>query len=162
MLIEKINEIAEQFKDQFENSSGSVPEWFIADKLNEKPVSTVQKYVPLSCKEIKAIFIVERVYHVIKENSISGTNEIKSLCVDIIETLNSFDVIDLNIPEYMSTYQELINELETAGIISQTTKQKLMDLIVQQTVTVYGQSWSEINNISVDARSVGIARGAEP
>jgi hypothetical protein len=159
-LIDKINELALLHKDDFEGTSESVPDWFIANKLNEQPATIVQKYIPIVCKDIKAILIIEGEYAVIKELSLSGTNPTKALCVNLLEVLNSFDVLDMNNPTYLSEYEGMSDSLETAEIISSSTKQILQSLIIQSPVTEYGESWSQLNQIVVDARVVGIARGA--
>lgn len=161
-LIDKINEIADLYKGEFENTPDSVPDWFIANKLNEQPSSIVQKYVPIVCKDIKGMLIIGGEYAVIKELSLSGTNPIKALCVNVLEALNGFDVLDMNNPTYLIGYEEIANNLETAGIISSQTKQILLSLIIQSPVTEYGESWAVLNNIIVDSRIVGIARGANP
>ena len=159
-LIDKINELALLHKDDFEGTSESVPDWFIANKLNEQPATIVQKYIPIVCKDIKAILIIGGEYAVIKELSLSGTNPVKALCVNVLETINGFDVLDMNNPSYLSVYEEMSDSLETAEIISSSTKQTLISLIIQSPVTEYGESWAQLNQTVVDARVVGIARGA--
>ena len=161
-LIDKINEIADLYKGEFENTPDSVPDWFIANKLNEQPATVVQKYVPIVCKDIKGMLIIGGEYAVIKELSLNGTNPIKALCVNVLEALNGFDILDMNNPSYLIGYGEIANNLELAGIISSQTKQILLSLIVQSPVTEYSQSWATLNNIIVDSRVVGIARGANP
>jgi hypothetical protein len=161
-LIEKINEIAEQYKNNYGDIPESVPDWLIANKLNEQPTSIVQKYVPIVCKDIKGMLIIGGEYAVIKELSLNGTNPIKALCVNVLEALNGFDELDMNNLSYLTGYGAIANNLETAGIISSQTKQILLSLIVQKDVIEYSQSWAVLNNIIVDARSVGIERGAYP
>lgn len=161
-LIDKINELALIHKDDFEGTSESVPDWFIAYKLNEQPTSVIQKYVPIVCKDIKGMLIIGGEYAVIKELSLNGTNPIKALCVNVLEALNGFDTLDMNNPTYLLGYEGIANNLEAAGIISSQTKQILLSLIIQTFITEYGQSWTQLNQILVDARSVGIARGANP
>jgi len=161
-LIDKINELALLHKDDFEGTSESVPDWFIAYKLNEQSSSVVQKYIPIVCKDIKGMLIIGGEYAVIKELSLTGQNPIKALCVNVLEALNGFDELDMNNPSYLIGYGEIANNLELAGIISSQTKQILLSLIVQKDVTEYGKSWAALNNYQVDARSVGIARGANP
>ncbi len=161
-LIDKINELALLHKDDFEGTSESVPDWFIANKLNEQPATVVQKYVPIVCKDIKGMLIIGGEYAVIKELSLNGTNPIKALCVNVLEALNGFDVLDMNNPSYLIGYVGIADNLETAGIISSQTKQILLSLIIQIPVTEYGESWATLNNIIVDSRVVGIARGANP
>ena len=161
-LIDKINELALLHKDDFEGTSESVPDWFIANKLNEQPATVVQKYVPIVCKDIKGMLIIGGEYAVIKELSLNGTNPIKALCVNVLEALNGFDELDMNNPSYLIGYGGIADNLETAGIISSQTKQILLSLIVQSPVTEYSESWATLNNIIVDSRVVGIARGANP
>ena len=159
-LINKINELTLLHKDDFEGTEESVPDWFIANKLNEQPTSIVQKYVSIVCKDIKAILIIGREYAVIKEQSLSGTNPVKALCVNVLETINGFDVLEMDNPNYLSVYEEMSDSLETAGIISSSTKQILLSLLIQSPVIEYGESWAQLNQTVVDARVVGIARGA--
>ena len=159
-LINKKNELTLLHKDDFEGTEESVPDWFIANKLNEQPTSIVQKYVSIVCKDIKAILIIGREYAVIKEQSLSGTNPVKALCVNVLETINGFDVLEMDNPNYLSVYEEMSDSLETAGIISSSTKQILLSLLIQSPVIEYGESWAQLNQTVVDARVVGIARGA--
>jgi len=159
-FILKINEVADQYKDSFGCTPESVPDWFIADRLNEQPSSVVQKYTSIVCKDIKGLLIIGGEYAVMKELSVSGQNPIKALCVNVIEALNGFDTLDMNIPEYLVGYNTIADNLQSAGIISFTTKQILLSLIKQALVTIYGKSWAELNNTQVNARSVGIERGA--
>ena len=159
-LINKINELTLLYKDNFEGTVESVPDWFISNKLNEQPTSIVQKYVPIVCKDIKAILIIGGEFAVIKEQSLSGTNPVKALCVNVLETINGFDVLEMDNPNYLSVYEEMSDSLETAGIISSLTKQTLLSLLIQSPVIEYGESWAQLNQTVVDARVVGIARGA--
>ena len=64
-FIVKINEVADQYKDSFEGTPESVPDWFIADRLNEQPSSVVQKYIPIVCKDIKGLLIIRGEYALI-------------------------------------------------------------------------------------------------
>jgi hypothetical protein len=150
-LIDKINEIAEQYKDYFAGTIESVPDWFIAEKLN---TTVIQVYQPIICKDIKALLIIGGEYAIIKELSLNGTNPVKALCVNVLEALNGFDNFDMNNESYRNGYTSIANNLELSGIISFQTKQYLLSLINMISIVV--------NTQNVDARVVGIARGAHP
>jgi hypothetical protein len=158
-LIDKINELSLQYKDEFGGTSQSVPDWFIADKLNEKPTSVVQKYIPVKTQDIKTVLILGGEYAGIKELSINGTNPIKGLCINALEALTAYEFFDMNNQDFLLGYSEMINNLELAGVISAQSKQTFLNLIIQIPITEYGQSWAEANNLNVDARTVGLARG---
>ena len=161
-FIEKINEVTDQHKHLFEGTNESVPDWFIANELNKQPIILQKKYEAIDCKDVKAMLIVEGKYSIIKELSISGSSEIKELCSTILDILNGFDTMNMNIPEYLSSYIRITNILESTNIITTDIKQRILSFIIEKDIEVVGLSWSQINNIQVDARSVGIARGAKP
>ena len=98
-------------------------------------------------------------YAVIKELSINVTNPIKGLCINALEALTAYEFFDMNNPDFLSGYSKMINNLELAGVISAQSKQTFLNLIIQIPITEYGQSWAEANNLNVDARIVGLARG---
>ena len=158
--INKINEIADKYKDRFEGTLESVPDWFISDKLNEQSSYIVKKYIPITCKDIKGLLIIWGKYSIIKDFSMTGENPVKALCVNVLEAINGFDTLDMNNPDYLTAYIGIINNLEQVGIISVNNKEILLSFIIQTDVTMYEQSWAQINKTVVDARSVGIERGA--
>lgn len=161
-LIEKINEISEIYQNSFGETLESVPDWFISDILNIKPQTTVSQYKPIPTKDLKSILIVSGEFAKIKQISETGSDPSKSLCINVIETLNSFETINLNVVEYYDSYQTMKTELFYLEIISESTKDKFTSLITTEDVIVYGLSWAEENDLYIDSRSVGLARGGKP
>ena len=162
-LIDKVKEVSEQYKNQFAGTPESVPEWFIANKLNEKTSVTEDKYKPISCNTIKAILLLNGEFASLKIQSENPTiSPLKLLCANVLETLSSFENIDVSVSDYYIGYNEMVNALFDNLVISNKTKTKLLSLLVTEKVTTFGNSWAEENKEEVNSRTIGIARGANP
>lgn len=162
LLLEKINQIAEELKFQYGETAESVPDWAIAEKLNEPIVITKAVYQPVNIRDIKTILILsQELFNIVDGVSNAGSKAIKSLCYSAIAVLNESELkeLDFNNPEYLSSFQEIVVNLFKAELISEATKTRLESLIVPEIQQVFVESWAQLNGIVVSDRIVGLARG---
>ena len=161
-LLDKINQVAEELKLQYGGTAESVPDWAIAEKLNNPIVTTKTVYQPVKTQDIKTILILSKeLFNIVDEISNSTEKAIKSLCFSAITVLNESELkeLDFNNPEYLSSFQEIVVNLFEAELISETTKERLESLIVPEIQQVFGESWAQLNQLEVNDRIVGLARG---
>lgn len=159
-LPDKINQVANDLKNEFGGTIESVPDWAISDKLNE-PIVTLQTfYKSVRTRDIKTILILAQELFNIVDYISNGENKlIKSVCYSVNAVLSELEVLDLNQPEYLSTFQQIVASLFQANLISAPTKIRLEALIVSETKEVLAQSWAQLNNIQVDTTIIGLVRG---
>jgi len=160
-LLEKINQVAEELKLQYGGTAESVPDWAIAEKLNEPIVITKAVYQPVNIRDIKTILILsQELFNIVDGVSNAGSKAIKSLCYSAIAVLNESELkLDFNNPEYLSSFQEIVVNLFKAELISEATKTRLESLIVPEIQQVFVESWAQLNGIVVSDRIVGLTRG---
>lgn len=160
-LLEKINQVAEELKLQYGGTAESVPDWAIAEKLNEPIVITKAVYQPVNIRDIKTILILsQELFNIVDGVSNAGSKAIKSLCYSAIAVLNESELkLDFNNPEYLSSFQEIVVNLFKAELISEATKTQLESLIVPEIQQVFVESWAQLNGIVVSDRIVGLVRG---
>lgn len=160
-LLEKINQVAEELKLQYGGTAESVPDWAIAEKLNEPIVITKAVYQPVNIRDIKTILILsQELFNIVDGVSNAGSKAIKSLCYSAIAVLNESELkLDFNNPEYLSSFQEIVVNLFKAELISEATKTRLESLIVPEIQQVFVESWAQLNGIVVSDRIVGLVRG---
>ena len=159
-LLDKINQVANDLKNQFGGTIESVPDWAISDKLNE-PIVTLQTfYKNVQTRDIKTILILaQELFNIVDYISNGENKSIKSVCYSVNAVLNDLEVLDLNQPEHLATFQQIIASLFQANLISAPTKTRLEALIVPETKEVLVQSWAQLNNIQVDTTIIGLVRG---
>lgn len=159
-LLDKINQVANELKNQFTGTIESVPDWAISEKLNEPTVALQTVYKTVRTRDIKTILILAQELFNIVDYISNGENKlIKNVCYSVNTVLNELEVLDFNQPEYLATFQQIVTSLFQANLISALTKARLEALIVSETKEVLSQSWAQLNNILVNPTIVGLARG---
>jgi len=158
-LLEKINEVVEQNRGSYGGNPEDVPDWLVADVINAKSSETQSAYKNIICNEIKSILILSGEFAVMKSLSTQGVQPVNLLCLNIIEALDCFEYIDLNISEYYEGWNNILTNLIAAGLISALTQDQINALVITEDIVVYGQSWAEQNEVFVDSRTVGLLRG---
>ena len=159
-LLDKINQVANDLKNQFGGTIESVPDWAISDKLNEPTVTLQTFYKSVRTRDIKTILILaQELFNIVDCISNGENKSIKSVCYSVNAVLSELEVLDLNQPEYLATFQQIIASLFQANLISAPTKARLEALIVPETKEVLAQSWAQLNGVEINPRIVGILRG---
>ena len=159
-LLDKINQVANDLKDQFGGTIESVPDWAISDKLNESIITLQTVYKSVKTRDIKTILILAQELFNIVDYISNGENEsIKNICYSVNAVLSELEALDLNQPEYLATFQQIAANLFQANLISAPTKTQLEALIVPETKEVLAQSWAQLNNIQIDTTIIGLVRG---
>ena len=159
-LLDKINQVANDLKNQFGGTIESVPDWAISDKLNEPTVTLQTIYKSVRTRDIKTILILaQELFNIVDYISNGENKSIKSVCYSVNAVLNELEVLDLNQPEYLTTFQQIATSLFQANLISAPTKTRLEALIVPETKEVLAQSWAQLNGVEINPRIVGILRG---
>lgn len=159
-LLDKINQVANDLKNQFGGTIESVPDWAISDKLNEPTVTLQTFYKSVRTRDIKTILILaQELFNIVDYISNGENKSIKSVCYSVNDVLSELEVLDLNQPEYLATFQQIIASLFQANLILAPTKARLEALIVPETKEVLAQSWAQLNGVEINPRIVGILRG---
>lgn|GEM_PF-6073256 len=159
-LLDKINQVANDLKDQFGGTIESVPDWAISDKLNESIITLQTVYKSVRTRDIKTILILAQELFNIDDYISNGENKsIKNICYSVNAVLGELEVLDLNQSEYLATFQQIVANLFQANLISAPTKTRLESLIVPETKEVLAQSWAQLNNIQIDTTIIGLVRG---
>ena len=159
-LLDKINQVANDLKNQFGGTIESVPDWAISDKLNEPTVALQTFYKSVRTRDIKTILILaQELFNIVDYISNGENKSIKGICYSVNAVLSELEVLDLNQPEYLATFQQIIASLFQANLISAPTKARLEALIVPETKEVLAQSWAQLNGVEINPRIVGILRG---
>lgn len=161
-LLDKINQVAEELKLQYGGTLSAVPDWAIAQKLNESIVTTKTVYQPVKTRDIKTILVLsQELFNIVDGISNGDSKAIKSLCFSAVTVLNESELkeLDFNNPEYLLSFQQIIVGLFEAELITEITKERLESLIVPEIQQVFGESWAQLNQLEVSDRIVGLARG---
>jgi hypothetical protein len=159
-LLDKINQVANDLKDQFGGTIESVPDWAISDKLNESIITLQTVYKSVRTRDIKTILILAQELFNIDDYISNGEDKsIKNICYSVNAVLGELEVLDLNQSEYLATFQQIVANLFQANLISAPTKTRLESLIVPETKEVLAQSWAQLNNIQIDTTIIGLVRG---
>jgi hypothetical protein len=159
-LLDKINQVANELKDQFEGTIESVPDWAISDKLNEPIVILQSEYKPVQIREIKTILILaQELFNIVDYISNGENKSIKNICYSVNAVLSELEALDLNQSEYLATFQQIVASLFQADLISAPTKTRLESLIVLEEKQVLGKSWAQLNGVEINPRIIGISRG---
>lgn len=161
-LLDKINQVANELKNQFWGTIENVPDWVISDKLNEPTVILQSVYKPVRIREIKTILILAQELYGISDYIANGQDRaLKSICFSAITVLDEtgFEFLDLNNPILLMNFQQIVNTLLEAGLISDSTKNQIESLIVSEEKQILGESWAQINGVEITPRTIGILRG---
>ena len=159
-LPDKINQVANDLKNQFGGTIESVPDWAISEKLNEPIVTIETFYKSVRTRDIKTILILaQELFNIVDCISNGENKSIKGICYSVNAVLSELEVLDLNQPEYLATFQQIVASLFQSNLISAPTKARLEALIVPETKEVLVQSWAQLNGVEINPRIVGILRG---
>ncbi|GCA81882.1 hypothetical protein [Microcystis aeruginosa] len=162
LLIDKINEVASDLKNQFGGNPQDVPDWAISDKLNELTLILQSVYKPVQIREIKTILILAQELYGIVDYITNGQDRaLKSVCFSAMTVLDEMglEFLDLNNPVFLANFQQIINTLLEADLISDSTKTQIESLIVLEEKQVLGESWAQLNGVEINPRMIGILRG---
>jgi hypothetical protein len=129
----------------------------IADILNSPDASLPKKKIKTDSGLIRGILFRTGEWLVIKKaiNNTELSDDLRNMCEVIIDSLMYTENLHTDNPVFMATIQFMMDTIETAGLISPNTNNEIISLGEVQ------QSWAEYNNIIVNSRIVGLARGAK-
>jgi hypothetical protein len=153
-MIAKINEIAEANKSLFGGVAEAVPDWFIADKMNEPASGTTFLTIQINCADIRQILSISgdwsKMVAAVEANGTSAA--VVTACNIVMDSLTLNDAIqDNNVPTFINN----IATLSTAGVISAESKNKIDQRKERK------KTYAEEINQQVTARTVGLARGGK-
>lgn len=135
----------------------NLPDWQAAEVLNLPDSSLPHVWRAVSCERIRAYLLSSGdVWAELKrarsDNALTeGTRKIAETVYDAVDLLTH---IDLSNAFYRSLVENNLASLVDAGVLSQLHVDGLLALGRRH------PTWAEANNVLVDARSVGLARGA--
>lgn len=162
-LEQKVLEVANYVRNDWGGKPEDVPDWYIANYLNNRGGESVKVFKPIKVAEVRFLLLVSGEYPKIKEYaSTHRANDgyvYGNLPFDVIEAMTE---IDLNMPNAYNIFKNTLDLFFEKGVISEQTKNALIGMVQYDEVMVYGKSWAEENNLTIDSRAVGLARGGKP
>lgn len=135
----------------------SLPDWQAAEALNLPDLSLPQVWMPVTCARIRAYLLASgSVWAKLKfaRSDSALTEETRKIAETVYDALDLLTHIDLSNASYRSLVENNLASLVDAGVMSQSDLDGLLALGRRH------PTWAEANNVLVDARSVGLARGA--
>jgi hypothetical protein len=135
----------------------SLPDWQAAEALNLPDPSLPHVWLAVSCGRIRAYLLSSgNVWTKLKlaRSDSALTEETRKIAETVYDALDLLTHIDLSNSSYRSLVENNLASLVDAGVLSQLQVDGLLALGRRH------PTWAEANNVLVDARSVGLARGA--
>jgi hypothetical protein len=132
------------------------PDWEVATILNTVDETLPTKKVPVMTTDVRQVFL-ERQYWpgiVLTAENTAADLSLRGLCITVRDSLNYTTIIETHKPASYDVVVTLLTALVAANLIDATTKNDLLAM------TNANQSWATYNQIYVDSRLVGLARGA--
>lgn len=137
----------------------AVPDWQVSSELNT-PDGEEYGYVwvPLRCEIIRDALLANGAWLEIKHarDNANLDQSVRNAAETLIDAITLQERIDLTDDGYRQEVMDTVDILTAAELLS--------EVIADQVINEYGRrplSWAEANNIKVDARAVGIARGGK-
>ncbi len=135
-----------------------LPDWQVADILNTPDQSLGTKRVDVLSSDVRGLLLGTGEWGAIKLLSrMTPSEQVPAqaivAAIIAIDTLELTTTIEASKPQYYAAVEALVAGLQSANVISSGTGAALLAMADQP------MSWAEINNIPVDARMIGLARG---
>ena len=146
VLIDKVAE--SQFNGMTESQ--------VADALNAPDASLAYVKTDVSTSDVKEILLSsgEWAAIVLTADNISAPNSLRGACIVVRDTFKETNTIRTSLSGIFTQTNAVLSGLLGAEVITQSTYDALIALTNRR------PSWAEHNNIIVNAREVGLARGA--
>jgi hypothetical protein len=132
-----------------------LPDWQVADILNTPDPNLPLTYGSILNADVMRILIAFNVWAGIVDKSKNSQNASeKALCQNIVDSVSVRDyTFDLTDSEIRTPFETMLSSAVSAGLLTQEQGEFISSKAYRF------QSWAEYNNITVTARTVGIARG---
>ncbi|MCA6393431.1 MAG: hypothetical protein IM607_18815 [Cytophagales bacterium] len=139
-----------------ESQFDSLTESEIADALNVPDASLAYVKTDVSTSDVKEILLSsgEWAAIVLTADNTSAPESLRGACIVVRDTFKETNTIRTSISGIYAKTNAVLSGLLGAGVLSQGTYDALIALTNRR------PSWAEHNNIIVNAREVGLARGA--
>lgn len=133
-----------------------LPDWRVAEVLNAPDQTLPVVHIDVSTDDVREVLLATGAWSKIIMTAEPGSGapvELRGLCILVRDTMTYTRTLRLSDPTRYAVTQQVIGGLLTAGIVDQATADALLALADRH------QSWAEANDMQVDARTVGLARG---
>lgn len=139
-----------------ESQFNGMTESQVADALNAPDASLAYVKTDVSTSDVKEILLSsgEWAAIVLTADNISAPNSLRGACIVVRDTFKETSTIRTSLSGIFTQTNAVLTGLLGAGVLSQGTYDALIALTNRR------PSWAEQNNIIVNAREVGLARGA--
>lgn len=135
--------------------SQGMPDWEIAEILNAKDSLLPTVYCDVATADAREVLLSSGEWSalVIAADSDATPALLRGACIVARDTLTLTQSIRTSNQAIRGAVEVALNGLVLGGIVAQDTKNAVSELMYAN------QSWAEANNLKVDARAVGLARG---
>lgn len=138
----------------------TLPDWRVAEVLNAPDKSMGTKIVDIATSDVMGILLTMGDWPnvVLAAQGVMPSGDkaplaVQRVAVLVRDTLLHMTQIQTSKPDRYEATMAALAGMQAAGLITRETQEALAAL------PLYGQSWSEANQVDVTAQSVGIARG---
>lgn len=159
--------MAQTLSDKVATFAASAPDWQIADALNAPDAATYgAKTVDASISDARAILMTSGAWGkivLIAEGALSPASDpqqalaLRALCITVRDAHTNLTMFKMTDPATAAAVKGMVDSLQAATLVDGKTHDALLAL------GSVPASWADINNNGqpVDARAVGLARGAK-
>jgi hypothetical protein len=132
-----------------------LPEWRVAEILNEPDVSLPTIKGPVDTKDVQEFLLASGEWSaiVIAADSLDTPLQVRGLAIAMRDTIRQSGTIRMEVPHIYTAVATAIDGLVASGLISAETRGVLLAMAERN------QSWAGANGVTVTARTVGLARG---
>ncbi len=141
-----------------ESDLSGLPDWKIAEILNAPDTSLPPRRSVVMTSDVRALLLRTGEWAAIKMLSRATPSEnIPAEAVGAalisIDTLELTTILESDKEEFYNAMAAMVAGLKQAGVLSEQSGNAMLAMAEKP------QSWAQINNVFVDARAVGLARG---
>lgn len=133
-----------------------LPDWRVAEVLNAPDQTLPVVHIDVSTDDVREVLLATGAWSKIIMTAEPGSGapvELRGLCILVRDTMTYTRTLRLSDPTRYTAMHQAVSGLLTAGVVNQATVNALLALADRR------QSWAEANGVTVDARTIGLARG---
>ena len=133
----------------------SLPDWQAAMALTQPDPRLPLAFAAVAARDVRRVMILSGAWPAIVMGAQSAASQpVRGACLTMQDTLDAFETIDCADPNIRQAISGVLDALLAAGVLTQAQHDAVAALMQRP------QSWAQANNVAVDARAVGLARGA--
>lgn len=140
-----------------EQDVADLADWQAAEILTAPDAALPTRRVDVQTHDVRGALLASGEWPAIVMAAEAGSGalaEVRGLCILVRDTLMLTTIIETSNPARYAATAAALAGLVAAGLVTQATADALLAMADQP------QSWAQANGVTVDARAVGLARGA--